>query len=61
MFDQLNNTLQDPLATLRQAGGNTLRVSEEAVVVLDKAGGLVTTYPRSFFKTPILNILQLIK
>ncbi len=59
--DQFYDTLRDPLVTFKQAGGNTLRLSEEAVVVLDKAGGLVTTYSKTFFKAPILNILKLLE
>ena len=60
-IDQFYDTLRDPLVTIKQAGGNILRLSEEAVVVLDKAGGLVTTYSKTFFKAPILNILKLLR
>jgi RHS repeat-associated protein len=54
----LLETVSNPLVTLEQAGGNVLRLTNEAGVVLDKAGKVVTSYTKNEFLPHIRNILN---
>lgn len=54
----LLDTVKNPLVTLKQAGGNVLRLTNEAGVVLDKSGNVVTTYTKNQFLPHIKNILN---
>jgi len=47
-----------PVAVFRQSGGNTLYISDQAAVVLNPRGIVVTTYGRADFDSTILGILQ---
>ncbi|MFA6252861.1 MAG: LamG-like jellyroll fold domain-containing protein [Patescibacteria group bacterium] len=53
------DTLKNPLITFKQSGDNLLYLSREAGVVLDKAGRLVTTYSKEYFKDHIKNVIKL--
>ena len=54
----LQNTVQKPLVVLQQSGGNYLYLTEEAVVVLNPGGRVVTAYPKSDFEGNILKLLE---
>lgn len=54
----LLETVRNPLVTLQQTGGNVLYLTQQAAVVLDKAGSLVTTYGSNRFNEPIKQILD---
>lgn len=57
----LLDTVNNPLVRLQQSSGNILYLTKNALVVLDKAGQLVTTYGSQFFQPQILDILNQIK
>ena len=57
----LLNTVQKPLVLLKQSGGNYLYLTEQAAVVLNPSGGLVTAYSASTFDVSILNLLKRVK
>ena len=57
----LIDTVSNPLVRLQQSTGNILYLTKEAVVVLDNANNLVTTYSSQYFQQPIINILKQIK
>ena len=54
----LRDTVQKPLIILQQSEGNYLYLTEEAVVVLNPGGRVVTAYPKSEFKKDILKLLE---
>jgi hypothetical protein len=57
----LLDTVKNPLVTLQQSGGNVLRLTEKAGVVLDRAGNVVTSYTSKQFLPHIRNILNQVK
>jgi len=56
--DDLQSTVENPLLVLRQTSGRFFYLSDQAVVVLDGEGSVVTTYPASKFDTTIKAILD---
>jgi hypothetical protein len=56
--DDLQSTAENPLLVLRQSSGRFFYLSDKAVVVLDREGSVVTTYPASKFDTTIRTILD---
>ena len=52
------NTVNNPTVVLQQSSGNYLYLTKEAVVVVNPAGRVVTTYPSSMFDSGIWNILK---
>ena len=55
------NTVREPLIVLQQNGGNYMYLTEQAVVVLNSNGRVVTSYPTSMFKRDILEVLNAVK
>lgn len=60
-IEDIAGTVNTPLITLRQAGGNILYLSRQAGVVLNKAGEIVTVYGKREFNSIISNLLKNIK
>lgn len=56
----INDTVKNPLVKLKQ-GNNSVYLTKQAAVVLDKSGGLITTYKQNEFKSHVSNILKKIK
>ena len=54
----LINTTKNPLVTLQQSGGNILRLSKEAGVVLNKTGKVITSYTSKNFNSNIASIVK---
>jgi RHS repeat-associated protein len=54
----LLETMSNPLAVLQQSGNTRLFLSQQAVVVLNKAGLVVTTYGSNLFKPEVQAILN---
>jgi RHS repeat-associated protein len=55
----LLNTVRNPAVVLSQAnGGRFLFLSNNAAVVVDKAGRVVTTYGANMFKSDVIDILK---
>ncbi len=54
----ISETTRNPLAVLQQSGNTRLFLSEKAVVVLNKAGQVVTTYGSNLFKPEVRAILN---
>ncbi len=57
----LLNTVRSPAVVLRQASGNRLFIGNDAAVVLNSTGKVVTTYPSSQFDATIRGILRAAK
>jgi hypothetical protein len=60
-IDDIASTVYNPLVRLQQAGDNTLYLSRQAVVVLNKTGQIVTTYGAKEFGSAVKNVLSNIK
>jgi hypothetical protein len=58
LIDDLQSTVENPLVVLRQSAGRIFYLSDKAVVVLDREGAVVTTYPASKFDTAITALLD---
>ncbi|MEK7539138.1 MAG: RHS repeat-associated core domain-containing protein [Patescibacteria group bacterium] len=56
----IQDTVKNPLIKLQQ-DSNSVYLNKQAGVVLDKLGGLITTYHSSEFKVHISNVLKSIK
>ena len=56
----IKDTIKNPLVKLQQ-GSNSVYLSNKAGVILDKLGGLITTYRQADFKPHVTNILNKIK
>jgi len=56
--DDLQGTVGNPLLVLQQSSGRFFYLSDKAVVVLDREGTVVTTYPASKFDARIKAILD---
>jgi hypothetical protein len=54
MLDAVNN----PLAVLQQGSGNYLQIGEQAAVVLNSAGRVVTTYPARLYDSAVQSIVN---
>lgn len=54
----ISNTVKNPVVVLQQSRGNFLFLTREAVVVMNNAGRIVSTYPASMFDNSILNVLK---
>jgi len=52
------STVKNPLITFEQANGNTYRLSEQAAVILDKVGKVVTSYGSNNFAPRVVNLLS---
>jgi RHS repeat-associated protein len=57
-IEDIASTVLNPSVVLKQAGNNILYLSEQAGVVLNKVGQIVTVYGAKEFKPNILNILS---
>ena len=53
----LINTTKNPTVVLQQAGGNRLYLTDQAAVVLNKKGQVVTTYTSKEFKPHVQDVL----
>jgi len=55
----IQNTVKNPIAVLSQRSGNSFAyVSNEAVVVVDKAGEIITTYGKNNFDAIVQQVLK---
>lgn len=54
----LLDTVKNPLITFEQVNGNIYKLSQQAAVVLDQAGKVVTTYSKDQFVPRITNLLD---
>lgn len=54
----LLNTTKNPTVVLQQAGGNKLYLTNQAGVVLNKNGQVVTTYTSKQFEPHVQNVLK---
>jgi len=54
----LLDTVKNPLVTLKQAGGNVLRLTDQAGVVLNRAGKVVTSYSQQYFLPHVKDVLN---
>ena len=53
------NTMRNPIAVLSQRGGTRFAyVSNDAVVIVNKAGNIVTTWGKSNFDKTVLQVLE---
>jgi RHS repeat-associated protein len=57
-WDTMQSTVQQPSVVLQQSAGQYLYVSPNAVVVLNPAGRIMTTYPSSMFGPNIQALLK---
>jgi hypothetical protein len=57
-FETLSKTVKNPVAVLQQSGGQYLYISNQAAVVLNPAGQVITAYPESMFDVSIRNVLN---
>lgn len=55
----LLETVNNPNVVLQQSGGQYLYLSNDAGVVLNPAGRVITTYPSSMFDSGVTNILRM--
>ncbi|MGH6811919.1 MAG: hypothetical protein ACREDM_06065 [Methylocella sp.] len=58
--EEMQNTVSDPLIVLKQSQGQYLYLSDNAVVVLNPSGEVITTYPASKFDATIKEILDFV-
>jgi hypothetical protein len=57
--DVIQNTVKNPVAVLSQRGGESFAyVSNEAVVVISKAGEIITSYGKSNFDSIVQQVLR---
>ncbi len=54
----LLNTVKNPLVTLEQKGGTTYFLTQDAAVVLNNVGKIVTTYTNKEFNTQVSSLLK---
>lgn len=52
------DAVKNPLAVLQQGSGNYLQIREQAAVVLNSAGRVVTTYPARLYDSTIQSIVS---
>jgi hypothetical protein len=57
-FSDIQRTVSDPLIVLKQSDGRLYYLSDNAAVVLDRRGRVVTTYPSWKFKDDVKAILD---
>lgn len=57
--ETIQNTVKNPVAVLSQQGGNRFAyVSQEAVVVVDKSGNIVTVWGKDTFDDVVKQVLK---
>jgi len=55
----IKSTIDDPVVVLSQRGGSAFAyVSNDAVVVVDKAGKIITTYAKNYFDVVVKQVLK---
>ena len=52
------DAVRNPLAVLQQSSGNFVHVGEQAAVVLNSTGQVVTTYPARLYDSTIQTIVN---
>jgi len=57
-FDDMQQTVSDPLIVLKQSDGRFYYLSDDAAVVLDRRGRVITTYPSWKFDYDVKTILD---
>ncbi|MFR9166168.1 MAG: hypothetical protein ACLVKO_08145 [Dysgonomonas sp.] len=57
----IQKTIGNPVAVLKQSNGTYLYLTNEAGVVLNSSGKVITTYPASMFDVEVTSFLKMIK